>query len=85
MAGYPGRGIHGQVHGLTLMDYGPEFRPEDWSGILSVPPKILTGKDYVVLVPKVDADGNDIAGIHSHHGASAVGNVHRLESPASRV
>jgi hypothetical protein len=41
------------------LDYGPNWR----DGILSVqPPKV--GKPFPVLVPQVDADGNELGGIH---------------------
>jgi hypothetical protein len=41
------------------LDYGPNWR----SGILSVePPEV--GKPFPVLVPQVDADGNELGGIH---------------------
>jgi hypothetical protein len=41
------------------LDYGPNWR----DGILAVqPPKV--GKAFPVLVPQVDADGNELGGIH---------------------
>ena len=41
------------------MDYGPRFRSE---GIVSYqPPRV--GAPFPILVPKVDADGNELAGI----------------------
>jgi hypothetical protein len=41
------------------LDYGPNWR----AGILSVqPPRV--GKAFPVLVPQVDADGNELGGIH---------------------
>jgi hypothetical protein len=41
------------------LDYGPNWR----EGILSMqPPKV--GKPFPVLVPQVDADGNELGGIH---------------------
>jgi Alpha/beta hydrolase domain len=45
---------------LELLDFGPEFE----KGILQEPPA-RTGKHYAVLVPAVDQDGNDIAGIRA--------------------
>jgi hypothetical protein len=45
--------------------YGPLFRPEDTSGIITIePPRVGTGS-YGVLEPQVDADGNDLGGIRS--------------------
>jgi hypothetical protein len=56
-------GIH---NAMTLLDFGPEFHSQDESGSITVnPPRVVTGKDYAVLVPAVDSDGNDIAGIRS--------------------
>lgn len=43
---------------------GREFEAAEESGILTVEPPIHLA-DYTVLVPKVDADGNDIDGVHS--------------------
>lgn len=45
---------------LELLDFGPQVD----KGILSEPPK-YTGKHYVVLIPAVDQDGNDIAGVRA--------------------
>ncbi len=47
---------------LPLLDFGPD--PE--RGILAKePPDVVPGKSYTVLVPAVDADGNDIAGVRA--------------------
>jgi hypothetical protein len=41
------------------LDYGPHWR----DGILAVqPPQV--GKPFTILVPQVDADGNELAGVH---------------------
>jgi hypothetical protein len=50
---------------LHVMDYGPQYRPGDSSGIITVEPPRVGSAGYGVLVPQVDADGNDIAGIRS--------------------
>jgi len=42
------------------VDYGPEFLRR---GIVSFEPPKIVGEPYVTLVPQVDADGNEIAGI----------------------
>lgn len=48
---------------LPLLDYGPEFLTR---GIISNhPPEVVPGKNWRPLVPRVDADGNDVAGIRS--------------------
>lgn len=55
----PGVLFNGRHHTGDLFDYGTNWT----SGILShLPPKVL-GTPYPVLVPKTDADGNDIAGV----------------------
>ena len=47
----PGMHYTGLVNGLCELDYSQQ------------PPRPIAGHDYPVLVPKVDADGNEIAGI----------------------
>lgn len=55
----PGVTTSTAVHRAYRADYGPRFAAE---GIVSQePPKI--GKPFPILVPQVDADGNEIAGI----------------------
>ncbi len=50
---------------LHPLDFGPLYRPEDTSGVITrEPPQTLPGS-YGVLETQVDADGNDIAGIRS--------------------
>jgi hypothetical protein len=47
-----------EANGATRLDYGPNWR----GGVLGVqPPKV--GKPFVVLVPQVDDDGNERAGV----------------------
>lgn len=53
------------VNNRPLQDYGALFNMEFISGSLQEPPKVLLSKKYVVLVPKVDKDGNEIAGIRN--------------------
>jgi alpha/beta hydrolase family protein len=56
-------GVH---NGLTLLDYGPEFDAANESGNITLnPPAVVAGRDYAVLVPAVDSDGNDVAGVRS--------------------
>lgn len=55
----PALGSPGNVHKAYRADYGPDFLTK---GITSEqPPKI--GSAFPMLVPQVDADGNDMAGI----------------------
>jgi hypothetical protein len=55
----PGVLYNGVHHTGDLFDFGKDFD----KGILSVLPPRLIGTPYPALVPKTDADGNDIAGI----------------------
>jgi hypothetical protein len=58
----PGVQYTGKMNLLPLRDYGPGFGPA--GGVISLmPPVTVPGVAYTVLMPKVDADGNDIAGL----------------------
>jgi hypothetical protein len=60
----PGVPYDGKVNELPLLDYGPEYNFRNVSGIIrQEPPKIKSEQNYKTLVPKVDKDGNEIAGI----------------------
>lgn len=61
----PGVSYTGLVNNYSLLDWGPNYRPQDESGIATQVPPAYLGRDYAILVPQVDADGNDIAGIRS--------------------
>jgi hypothetical protein len=43
-----------RYNGFSLLDYGPQYRGEDESGIASLLPPYYTGRDYAILVPQVD-------------------------------
>ncbi len=60
----PGVTYSGVVNDLPLVDYGPGFDAEDVSGVLGER-KVHPWKRYRVLVPEVDGDGNEIAGIRN--------------------
>jgi hypothetical protein len=54
----------GVVNPVLDYDYGPEYRYTDNSGVITrVPPPIK--KAITMLVPKVDRDGNEVAGVKS--------------------
>ncbi len=58
----PGAMMSAGPASLPLLDFGPETK----HGIFSTePPKVVDAKGYAVLVPAVDADGNDIAGVRA--------------------
>ena len=55
----PGVHLPTRIHQAYRVDYGPRFRSE---GIVSLqPPRV--GSAFPVLVPAVDADGNEVDGI----------------------
>ena len=55
----PGTAFPRRIHKAWRVDYGPEFRSR---GIVSIEPPII-GKPFEMLLPQVDADGNETAGI----------------------
>ena len=56
----PGVMVPTGVNALPLYDFGPDFE----SGQLTKePPDVAHAGGYTILVPAVDADGNDIAGV----------------------
>jgi hypothetical protein len=56
-----------------LLDWGPGYRAQDETGIATQIPPAYLGRDYAILVPQVDADGNDKAGIRSIDVAAGLG------------
>jgi hypothetical protein len=50
---------------LHVLDFGPLYRAEDSSGIITREPPLVRSGSYGVLEMQVDADGNDIAGVRS--------------------
>ena len=58
----PGVSSPSQPSSLYVQDYGPDLE----RGIVSKePPEEDRGREYTVLVPQVDADGNDIPGVRT--------------------
>ena len=49
---------------LFVQEHGPEF---ERGMIGKEPPEVDTAKEYAVLEPQVDADGNDLAGVRTPH------------------
>jgi hypothetical protein len=51
---------------LRVRNRGPLFNGEDESGIITIePPQVVGTRQYTILVPQVDADGNDLGGVRS--------------------
>jgi hypothetical protein len=69
----PGVTYTGLATLYPLLDWGPGYRPQDESGVPTQLPPAYLGRDYAILVPQVDADGNDKAGIRSIDVAAGVG------------
>ena len=58
----PGVMIPSGANALPLYDFGPDFE----RGLLTKePPDVADASGYAVLVPAVDADGNDVAGVRA--------------------
>ncbi len=55
----PGVTYTGLVNTFHLLDWGPQYTPQDETGIATQVPPAYLGRDYAILVPQVDADGND--------------------------
>lgn len=60
IANVPFRGL---VNQLEVRDFGPQFDEKMMSGIADEMPVIMKDKQYTVLVPKVDADNNELGGL----------------------
>jgi hypothetical protein len=56
--------VHNPLHPL---DYGPEYKPAETSGVITQEPPRSGTATYGVLVPQVDRDGNDVGGLRSAH------------------
>ncbi len=57
----PGRAIPKQANALAQLDFGAEAE----AGILQEPPRVIAETAYAALVPAVDADGNETAGVRA--------------------
>ncbi|RFS14372.1 alpha/beta hydrolase domain-containing protein [Emticicia sp. C21] len=55
--------FRGLVNGLEVRDFGPQFDEKMMTGIISENPVLKKDKQYTVLVPKVDADNNEMGGL----------------------
>ncbi len=56
----PGSRVPQEPNQLPYMDFGPE---EEQGILAGEPPRVIAEHGYTVLVPAVDADGNEVAGI----------------------
>jgi len=69
----PGVAYSGLMTTYPLLDWGPQYKAQDETGIATQIPPAYLGRDYATLVPQVDADGNDVAGIRSVDVAAGLG------------
>ena len=67
----PGVLYTGLATNRQLFNWGPGFN----KGILDINPPLATGKVYPSFVPKVDADGNEVAGIRLPAVAAPVATI----------
>ena len=63
-------GAHNPLH---VLSYGPGYKSGEASGVLSIDPPGQAAPGYAVLVPQVDEDGIDAAGIRSVYQLAPVG------------
>ncbi|GAB4019640.1 alpha/beta hydrolase domain-containing protein [Spirosoma koreense] len=62
----PGVVYNGRFNNVPLLDFGPQYNSHSITGIVTnEPPKVIKENAYAVLVPKVDQDGNEVAGIRN--------------------
>ncbi|WP_157267340.1 alpha/beta hydrolase domain-containing protein [Azohydromonas aeria] len=53
-------------NGFPLLDFGPQYRPQDESGIATLLPPAYLNRDYAILVPQVSpSTGLTLAGLRS--------------------
>jgi hypothetical protein len=63
-----------RYNGFPLLDFGPQYIPQDESGIATQLPPFYTGKDYAIMVPQVDPlTGLTRSGIHSVEAQAPLG------------
>ena len=55
----------GAISALHVLDFGPLYRAGDSSGVITVEPPTAGAASYGVLVPQVNADGIDLAGVRN--------------------
>ncbi len=60
----PGIQYNGKVNEPPLLDYGQQYDSRNVTGVLTLEPPVPKSEQiYRTLVPKVDEDGNEVAGI----------------------
>ena len=72
------------INALPIYDFGPAFRYNDLSGAISTQPPAIRGT-VPMLVPKTDADGNEVGGVRFRFAPGAARNVSGLERDRVRI
>ena len=63
----------GVTNPLHVLDFGRDYHPGEASGVIATNPPGQTAAPYAVLVPQVDEDGIDVAGIRSVYQLAPIG------------
>lgn len=61
----PGVPYNGRINDGPLLDFGKLYNAGLVTGIVTEPPLVVKGKFYHVMVPRLDADGNETGGIRT--------------------
>ncbi len=63
----------GAISVLHVLDFGPDYHAADSSGVITTEPPKAGAASYGVLVPQVDADGIDLAGVRDVYVQAPIG------------
>jgi hypothetical protein len=73
-----------RANGFPLLDFGPDYKPQDESGIASWLPPAYLNKDYAILVPQVNAStGLTLAGVRSVEARAPLGTSIEFNYPSA--
>ena len=63
----------GQTNPLHALDFGPQFRAGEQSGVITREPPTASSQAYGVLVTQADPDGSDLGGVRSLFQRAPIG------------
>ncbi|MBV8093799.1 MAG: hypothetical protein JO110_11295, partial [Acetobacteraceae bacterium] len=69
----PAVNFRAETNALHPLDRGPDYDPAHTTGTISIEPPRISAGSYNILVPQVDADGNDLAGIRDVYAQVPIG------------
>lgn len=73
-----------RYNGFPLLDFGPQYRHEDESGIASLLPPAYLNRDYAILVPQVDpGTGLTVSGVRSVEAQVPLGTSIEFNYPSA--